>query len=420
MARSELAAQSRVDRQRQKARGRGGAIALHDHRAVMQRRRRLKDADQQIVGELGIERNAALDVVAKADRSLDHDDGAGLLRRQGGRRHHQLLDRVVVADLAIEPPEQPAAAEMDERAADVGLQQHDGREHDVADDVADQPVERLELQAPRQVEQADDRGDADRHLHRARAADELQQLVNHDRDDQDVEHVPPRDGRAAKQFGEALEQLGGVHGAGAEGSYRIGVDLTPARVAGPSRAAWRESKGVGDADHDAPSSRRCGRGRCGRPPSTAAVTAAAVGPVALVGGQRTGGRGHERLARRARPGAAARARRTARGRPAPRRLCCARFAKPRPGSTISWSRGTPYLPRARSTACRSADDLADDVAVLGVRIHVLGPAAGVHQDRGHAARRHQRAQIADRTRSALMSLTIAAPSSSAAAATAAL
>ena len=67
MARAELAAEPRVDRQRQEAGRRRDAIVLHDHGAVVQRRGRLEDAHQQVVGERGVERDAALDVVAQAD-----------------------------------------------------------------------------------------------------------------------------------------------------------------------------------------------------------------------------------------------------------------------------------------------------------------------------------------------------------------
>ena len=52
------------------------------------------------------------------------------------------------ADSALrEVAEERRAAEVRQRAPDVGLEQHDDREHDVADEVADQPVDGLELRA---------------------------------------------------------------------------------------------------------------------------------------------------------------------------------------------------------------------------------------------------------------------------------
>ena len=80
--------------------------------------------------------------------------------------------------------EERRAADVDERAPDVALHQHDRGEHDVADDVANQPVEGFELKAAREVEHPDEHGDADRHLHRVRAANQLEHLVDDDRHDQ--------------------------------------------------------------------------------------------------------------------------------------------------------------------------------------------------------------------------------------------
>jgi hypothetical protein len=86
-----------------------------------------------------------------------------------------------------------------ERAADVGLEQHDDREHDVADHVADQPVHRVEMTPPRSVEEPDEQQTTERHLHRARAANQLQDLVHENRHHEDVGEVPPADGGASEQ-----------------------------------------------------------------------------------------------------------------------------------------------------------------------------------------------------------------------------
>ena len=106
---------------------------------------------------------------------------------------------------ALEVAEERRAAEVRQRAADVGLKQHDDREDDVGGEVADHPVDGLELEPLREEEQADEEAAAQRHLHRARAADEQQQLVDQDRDERDVEQIPPGDGGpAAEQFGEPV------------------------------------------------------------------------------------------------------------------------------------------------------------------------------------------------------------------------
>src|SRR5207248_1616588 len=62
--RTQIAAEPRVDRQRQKTRGRRDPALLKNHSAVVQRGARPKNRDEQIVGQRGIERNAALDVVS--------------------------------------------------------------------------------------------------------------------------------------------------------------------------------------------------------------------------------------------------------------------------------------------------------------------------------------------------------------------
>ena len=148
--RAEIAAHQRIDRQRQETRRRRDAIALDDDGAVVQRRSRLEDARQQVVGDHRVERNAAFDVVAQADLPLEDDDRARAARGQVRGRDDELLDRFVRVLGAFEVAEERRAAEVRERAPDVGLEQHDDREHDVAGQVADDPVDRLELQPLRQ------------------------------------------------------------------------------------------------------------------------------------------------------------------------------------------------------------------------------------------------------------------------------
>ena len=68
-------------------------------------------------------------------------------------------------------------------------------------------------------------------------------------------------------------------------------------------------------------------------------------------------------------------------------LCSARLAKPRPGSTTIWSHGTPRLTRPLHGAGEVAGHVGGDVVVAGVRVHVGGPSAHVHQHERRAARR---------------------------------
>ena len=182
---------------------------------------------------------------------------------------------------ALEAAEDGRAAQVHQRPADVRLHQDDGREHDVPDDVADQPVEGFELEPQRHVEQPDDHGDANRHLHRAGPANELQQLVHDDRHDRDVEKVPPGDGGSLQQVGKPGHQAG----------RRI-----VSQDAGRPRTLQRGVvDGVGDADD---------RHQIGHPMHPDDVRAAQDGggdggggrPVAVGRRQRPRGGGQERLA----------------------------------------------------------------------------------------------------------------------------
>ena len=197
MPRTELLAQPRIDGQRQEAGSGRHAIALHDHGAVVERRRRLKDTEQQVVRHDRVERNPALDVVAQPDLPFDGDDGANPLARQHAGRHHEFLDRLLRRLLLREVAEERRPPEVGERAADVGLEQDDEREHEVTRHVADQPVDRFEVPPDRQEEQADEDRRPERHLDGARAANQLQDLVNQHRHHEDVEEVPPIGGRTA-------------------------------------------------------------------------------------------------------------------------------------------------------------------------------------------------------------------------------
>ena len=205
--RAQLAADARVHGERKETGRRRDAVLLEDHRAVVKRRPRVEDRDEQVVGETRIQRNAALDVVPQPDFALDGDDRSHALRRQHGRGHDDLFDPLVGRLLAVEIPEERRLAEMRQRAADIGLEDHDRRKCHVHQHVADHPVHRLERRQPRDVEQADDEERAHRHLDGAGPPDQFQELVDQDGDDRDVQQIPPPDRRAAQQAGEVLGHL---------------------------------------------------------------------------------------------------------------------------------------------------------------------------------------------------------------------
>ena len=115
-------------------------------------------------------------------------------------RDHELFHRLVHVGGAVQVAKERRAAEVGEGAPDVGLQQHDQREHAVHREVANQPVDRLEPEPFRQEVDADEEAAAERDLHRAGALDEHEQLVDHHRHDGDVQQVHPLDGRALERL----------------------------------------------------------------------------------------------------------------------------------------------------------------------------------------------------------------------------
>ncbi len=187
----EVLAEPGIHRERQEARGGSDAILLDDHCPVVQRRAVLKDRDQQVVADLGVQRDTAFRVVAQADLALDGDDRAGALARQHLRGDGDFLDGLVHRLALGQVAEKRRAAQVRQRAADIGLKQHDRRKDDVADQIADQPVHRLELGQPRHVEQRHCQRAADRHLRGPRAANEREDLVDQNRDDGDVGDIAP-------------------------------------------------------------------------------------------------------------------------------------------------------------------------------------------------------------------------------------
>ena len=52
-------------------------MTTNHNRAIVKRRLRIKNADQQIVAEFGIQFHAAVDNVLQADVALDDDQRAG-------------------------------------------------------------------------------------------------------------------------------------------------------------------------------------------------------------------------------------------------------------------------------------------------------------------------------------------------------
>ena len=104
---------------------------------------------------------------------------------------HELFDDLVVRLGARQVPEKARAAEVRQRPADLRLEDDNGGEDDVAGDVADEPVDRVEVPPFGQVEHAGNQPHADAHLDRTGAAHELEQLIDRDGGDEDVDDIRP-------------------------------------------------------------------------------------------------------------------------------------------------------------------------------------------------------------------------------------
>ena len=61
MTRAEILRQQRIQRQRQETGCRGAPITANDNRAIVQRRCRIENRDNQIVTEFGIQLDARID-----------------------------------------------------------------------------------------------------------------------------------------------------------------------------------------------------------------------------------------------------------------------------------------------------------------------------------------------------------------------
>jgi len=128
--RAQLPSRVRRARQREEAAGRPGPVTLDDDGAVVERRLRQEDRLEQIRRHDRIERHAELDVVAKAARALEHDQGADAAAGQRVRRLHELLDDVgtLGGARAAEGEPEPALADSRQRPPQLGLEEHDERD----------------------------------------------------------------------------------------------------------------------------------------------------------------------------------------------------------------------------------------------------------------------------------------------------
>jgi hypothetical protein len=198
VARPELVRRRRR-RERQEAPRRREAGVLHHRRAVVERARRLEQGDEQLGRDRRVEAQPGVHHVGEIRRALEHHERADALTRELDRALHDRVHRAELRRALVvrEGGEQPrAAAQLRERPADVRLEEDDHAEDErVAEEVAEQPGQRLEADGARahvgEPEQAQPHEDRDR----ACPSDEAERSVDEERDH---EHVDDGEQRVAE------------------------------------------------------------------------------------------------------------------------------------------------------------------------------------------------------------------------------
>ena len=157
----------RVDRDREEAGRRGGAVALDDDGAVVERRLRVEDREQEVVGDDRVEPDAALDVVPKPDVPLEDEDRADAAAEARVSAANTISSIVPLLVFGVQEAEQGCRAEVREPSPQLLLIEHDDREADIGERVSQEPVHRGEIGPSRGEEQQDEQERPHHHLQRA-------------------------------------------------------------------------------------------------------------------------------------------------------------------------------------------------------------------------------------------------------------
>ncbi len=201
MARAQVLRQVRVLRQRQEAPGLGEAVALDQHRAVVNRGGRQEDREEQLARNAGIEADAAVDVGLEVGLALQGDQGADALGGERLRAAHALLQQAILLD-RVQKTQQRRLAHVRQGPAQLGLKEDDDDQHDRAEEVLQHPVHRVEPDPAGGEGDGQQHPQPDEHLDGARAAQQHDEVVKDDGHDQDVQPVLPPQGW--KRLGEQV------------------------------------------------------------------------------------------------------------------------------------------------------------------------------------------------------------------------
>ena len=154
MARADAAGKMRVFRQRHHAACRCHAASADNHGAVVQRRVLEKQVPQQLIRDLGVDDRAGLEIFVKRHATLEDQKRADLflrhdLARSDGRLDCLLFGRSRAA--AADQVREESAAKALEHPPQLRLEHDDERNDANLQNLAENPVERIELEDFRQT-----------------------------------------------------------------------------------------------------------------------------------------------------------------------------------------------------------------------------------------------------------------------------
>src|SRR6185295_17193905 len=146
---------------------------------------------QQIVAQLGIKFDTAVDDIFQADVPLDNDQRASLRGCQRRRRQNHLVVHAL-AELSVMPPRErhaKAIAESDQRLPDLVLKENDDGNADVEQGAAQNKSERRQVLSDGEPVKEGKNSDGGGHGRGASSANEFQNCIHEQEDKNDIREI---------------------------------------------------------------------------------------------------------------------------------------------------------------------------------------------------------------------------------------
>ena len=143
MAQAEVAVQILALGERENARSGHDAVAAYHQTAIVQDRLGMKDREDEFLCEFGVDRHAGFHKTFEIDVALDRDEGAEAF---AGKLEHRVGDVLDGFAFLRGRSEKPVAAELGERAAEFGLENHHERNREENGNAPEQPADHLQIQ----------------------------------------------------------------------------------------------------------------------------------------------------------------------------------------------------------------------------------------------------------------------------------